>query len=188
MVTVSARFMGSFKLGDNIHHNLDILTYMYERLDDENDTDASLLRKPIIVLIASVAEAVLHDLHMRMKTHTIEGVRGVANSVLTYVRGKQIDKFDTYIVSARKHSLLGPPSEKIYSDLEELRKLRNRIHIQNEKGHFEPDDSRAFNAERQATAERTLESLMKHISDKHPRAEGAQGYVGDFQLPWDEHF
>jgi hypothetical protein len=123
-----------------------------------------------------------------MKTYTTEGVRGIAGSVLTYVRGKKIDKLDQYISSAKKHSLLGPPTESIYDDLEQLQKLRNRIHIQNEKNHFEANDSQAFSSDRQETAEQTLETLMKTISTNHLRPPGARGHVSDFRLPWNEHF
>ncbi len=188
MFTVSAGLIGNFKLGDNINHNLKILAYLYMRQADEHDEEAWVLSKPIIIFIGSIAEAILHDLHQRMQTHTIEGVRGIASSVLAYVRGKKIDKLDHYISSARKHSLLGPSTESIYGDLEQLRKLRNRIHIQNDKNHFEANDSQAFSLDRQVTAEQTLETLIKRISANHPRPAGAQGHVSDFQLPWDEHF
>ena len=188
MFTVSAKFIGDFKLGDNINHNLRILAYLYQRQADPTDTDAWLLRKPIIVLIGSICEAVLHDLHLRMKLYTVEGVRGIASSVLAHVRGKKIDKFGAYIVSAKKHSLLGAPTEDIYDDLDQIRKLRNRVHIQNEKNHFEPNDSQAFSANRQLSAEKTLEKLIKLISENHPRPAHAGGHVADFDLPWGEHF
>jgi len=123
-----------------------------------------------------------------MKTYTAEGVRGITASVLSYVRGKRIDKLEHYISSAKKHSLLGPPTEAIYDDLEQLRKLRNRVHIQNEKNDFEPNDSQAFSRDRQISAERTLERLMKVVSTNHPRAAGVGSHVNDFQLPWNEHF
>lgn len=188
MFTVSAGFIGNFKLGDNINHNLKILAYLYQRQADPHDTDAWLLRKPVTIVLGSICEAILHDLHLRMRTHTIEGVQGIANSVLNYVRGKKIDKFERYISSAKKHSLLGPPTEAIYDDLEQLRKLRNRVHIQNEKFDFEPDDSHAFSKDRQIAGEKTLEKLIKTISTNHPRPAGVNGYVQDFQLPWGEHF
>lgn len=188
MFTVSASFVGDFKLGDNINHNLRILSYLYQRQADPHDTDAWLLRKPIIILLGSICEAILHDLHLRMRTYTTEGVRGIAISVLSYVRGKKIDKFETYISSAKKHSLLGVHTESIYDDLDQLRKLRNRIHIQNDKNHFEPNDSQAFDRDRQISAERTLEILIKTISVNHPRPTNARGHVNDFHLPWGEHF
>ena len=188
MFTVSADFMGDFKLGDNINHNLKIIRYFYERESDPHDGGSWLLRKPTIIILASICEAVLHDLHMRMNTYTNEGVKGVAISVINYVRGKKIDKFEAYISSARKHGLLGPASEQIYSDLEDLRKLRNRVHIQNDKDHFEANDSQAFSADRVRQAEQALEKLVKTISTNHPREAPATGHVGDFEFPWNEHY
>lgn len=188
MFTVSAGFIGNFKLGDNINHNLEILVYCYQRQGDPHDTDAWLLRKPIIIILGSICEAILHDLHMRMKLYTNEGVRGVAISVLSYVRDKKIDKFEHYISSAKRHSLLGLPTESVYDDLERLRKLRNRVHIQNEKNDFESNDSQAFSRARQSSGERTLEKLIKAVSTNHPRPAGVSGHVGDFRFPWNEHF
>ncbi|MBV2121695.1 MAG: hypothetical protein KUF74_09590 [Candidatus Thiodiazotropha sp. (ex Ctena orbiculata)] len=188
MFTVNAGFIGDFKLGDNINHNLKVLAYLYQRQDDPGDADAWLLRKPAIILIGSICEAILHDLHMRMNLYTVEGVKGITATVLSYVRGKKIDKFETYIASAKKHSLLGASSESIYSELEQLRKLRNRVHIQNEKKHFEDNDSQAFSAARQVSAEEALEKLIKTVSSNHPRPAHAAGHVNDFNLPWGEHF
>jgi len=188
MFTVSADFMGDFKLGDNINHNLKIITYFYQCEDNPHDTDSWLIRKPIIIILASICEAILHDLHMRMNTYTAEGVKGVAVSVLSYVRGKKIDKFETYISSARKHALLGVATDPIYNNLEDLRKLRNRVHIQNEKNHFEANDSDAFSLRRIKQAEETLEKLVKTISTNHPRPAPATGHVDDFEFPWNEHY
>jgi hypothetical protein len=186
--TVSAGFIGDFKLGDNINHNLSILKYIYARQADPRDSESWLLRKPAIVTIGSICEAILHDLHMRMNVFTREGVAGIASSVLSHVRGKKIDKFEKYIASARKHSLLGHSSDSIYDDLEELRKLRNRVHIQNEKGHFEPNEGQAFSSSRQASAEMALERLMKVVAKNHPRPTHASGHVQNFMLPWSERF
>ena len=183
MFTVSARFIGNFKLGDNINHNLSILAYLYQRQSDENDKSSWLLRKPIIIIIGSIYEAILYDLHLRMKTYTVEGVREAASSVLSYARGKRIDKFKLYITSAMKHLLLGSQSESIYNDLEELRKLRNWVHIQNEKNHFKPNDSQAYSNDRQVSAERALEKLTKIISTNHPRPSHASYHAYDFQFP-----
>lgn len=188
MFTVNSGFIGDFKLGDNINHNLEILEYLYARMADPADHDSWVLRKPAVIIIGSICEAILHDLHMRINVFTREGVTGMATSVLSHVRGKKLDKFEKYIASAKKHKLLGPSSDAIYNDLEELRKLRNRVHIQNEKGHFEPDDGRAFNSRRQESAEKALEKLIKTVAINHPRPAHAAGHVQDFNLPWHEHY
>lgn len=188
MFTVSSEFMGSFKLGDNINHNLKTLGYLYQLQGEPNNRSAWLLRKPIIITIASMCEAALYDLHFRMRTYTNEGVQGVASSVLEYVRGKKIDKFELYIPSAKKHCLLGHKDDDIYGELDTLRRLRNRIHIQNEKNDFESNDSQAFSAARQTLSEKVMERLFKMMASDHPRPEGASGFVNDFELPWAEHF
>src|SRR5688572_6161374 len=104
MFIVSSGFMGKFKLGDNINHTLEVLkTLDGVQRADENPT---LLCKPITILIGSICEAILYDFHFRMKRHTFEGVKNVAESVLDYVRGVHLDEFGKYIASAKKHGLL----------------------------------------------------------------------------------
>ena len=165
-----------------------VVTYFYQRENDPHDTDSWLVRKPLIILLASISEAILHDLHMRMKTYTTEGVSGIAVTVLSYVRSKKISMFEKYISSARKHTLLGAASDPIYNDLDDLRKLRNRIHLQNDKNHFEANDSDAFSLRRLVQAERALETLVKTVSNNHPRSAPATGHVDDFHFPWNEHY
>lgn len=122
-----------------------------------------------------------------MKTYTNEGVQGVTTSVLEYVRGKKIDKFELYISSAKKHSLLGPKDDDIYGELDKLRKLRNRVHIQNDKNYLDANDSQAFSRGRQISSEKVMEKLFKKMASDHPRPDAATGFVNDFQLPWNEH-
>ncbi len=182
MVTISSGFIGSFKLGDNIVHNLSILGELYASQKAGTSEQRELLRKPIIVTIASIAEAVLFDLYLRINSFTREGVANIPPIVLDEIRTKTIDEFAKYIDNAKSKSLLGG-STGIYDSLTELRKLRNRIHIQNAKSHFEPDEIDAFNASRQADAESTLETLLKYMEKNYPRTADKK-CVEDFVLPW----
>jgi hypothetical protein len=143
--------------------------------------------KPIILLIATIGEAVLYDFHLRVQTFTSEGVKNVAKNVVDCIRGKRIDEFQKYIASAKKHELLEGRDSDIYETLEQLRKLRNRIHIQNTKGDFEPHDRDTFTMDRQRAAEKTLEKVIKVMATKYLRPEHNQGFVAGFRLPWDEH-
>jgi len=185
MITISSNFIGNFKLGDNIVHNLNILRELCASQKNGNANQQRLLRKPIILIIASVAEALLFDLYLRIENYTNEGVPNIPDEVLEEIRTKTIDEFAKYISNARSKSLLGADLE-LYDDLDELRKLRNRIHIQNTKNHFESDDRAAFNRDRQTAAERTLEILIKTIERDYTRV-GVGGFVGDFILPWNDH-
>ena len=73
----------------------------------------------------------------------------------------------------------------LYKELDDLRKLRNRIHIQNTKNDFERDEYRAFSDERKLLAEKVLEEILRTMAAKYSREHN---YVSDFELPWDSHF
>ena len=182
MVTIPSGFIGSFKLGDNIVHNLAILRELYAAQSTGTEEQRSLLRKPISVLIASVAEAVLFDLYLRINKFTREGVANIPDAVLDDIRNKTIDEFAKYIDNAKSNSLLGS-DDAIYDALTNLRKLRNRVHIQNTRRHFEADESDAFSEDRQANAEWALETLLQKMHTDYGR--NMQQHVEDFVLPWD---
>ncbi len=67
MFTVSSHFIGSFKLGDNINHNLRIITLLYRYFEAGEETERELLCKPIILILVSITEAILHDFHFRIR-------------------------------------------------------------------------------------------------------------------------
>lgn len=64
--------------------------------------------------------------------------------------------------------------------------MRNRVHIQNTKGYFEPDDDVAFNDARLTLSERALELVMRTMAKKYARPQ--HNFVQDFELPWNAHF
>lgn len=93
-----------------------------------------------------------------------------------------------YIASARKHDFFDAGDTNFYERLEELARLRNRVHIQNEKNDTPRNESAAFTEQRKVQAERVLEKVLKTMAAKFPRPERAQNYVANFRLPWEEHF
>ena len=189
MFTVGSGFIGNFKLGDNINHNLAVLALLY-RYSREGDAESKrLLCKPITILLVSVIEAVLHDFHSRIRTFTWEGVINLPPSISEYVRSlRRIDELEKYIASAKKHDFFDAADQGFYDQLDELRRIRNRVHIQNLKGDFEANDFNAFNDRRKVLAEKVLEKTMKVMLAKYPRTTDVQGYVAPFILPWNEHF
>ncbi|MGO8843398.1 MAG: hypothetical protein ACLQF1_20420 [Methyloceanibacter sp.] len=187
MFEIDSGFIGNFKLGDNINHNLAIMRLFYEQFDRVTNYEKRLLCKPIILLQVSIIEAVLYDLHTRIRMFTWEGVRNLTTEAINHVRASHIDKLDKYIASARRHDFFELADSDYYDRLEELRRLRNRIHIQNEKRHFEADEWHAFNEQRKVQAERALEKTMRTMASKFMRPPHTH-YVGVFELPWVEHF
>lgn len=188
MFRVKSDFMGSFKLGDNINHNLKILSLLYSFQANSTEDKKILLNKPIIITLASICEAILYDLHERITCHTHEGVRNIAQNAITWIRSKKIDEFSKYIASAKKHDFFDARDPQLYEDLDILRKLRNRIHIQNPKNHFESDEKNAFTYDRKIIAEKVLEKVLKQMLRKYIRKKDATGHVADYELPWEKHF
>ena len=136
---VGDNFFGDFKLGDNVQYNLKVLRGLYSAQSQAGDS-GPFFRKPITILLASIAEALLYDLFWRMKHHTREGVPNVIEDVLVEEREKTRDKFKTLIDGAKKHHLFADEGDGIYDRLDRLREVRNRIHIQNSNAKLERDE------------------------------------------------
>lgn len=186
VVVIDSSFIGNFKLGDNINFNLSAAAALYAvRHSTTNGTHARALCKPICVTLISIIEALLHDLHRRVQVFTREGVKSIASGILAYIRAKQLDKMDHLIGSARKHNLLHAEAN-FYTELDELRQVRNRVHIQNSPPRLEPDEYQVFTPTMVVRAEIALERVMRALAEHYARPTHA-GHVEDFQLPWDTH-
>jgi hypothetical protein len=145
-----------------------------------------LLCKPVVILLVSLIDAVFYDLHTRIKTFTGEGVGKIIASSIAYIRTqKKLDDFGKYIASAKKHGLIEPPNDKLYDDLDELRKLRNRIHIQNTKNYPPRNEFDAFTEDKKLLAEKAVEKTLRIMANKYARK---LDYVDNFNLPWVPHF
>jgi hypothetical protein len=186
MFKVSSSFIGDFKTGDNIIYNLSCLKVLYAAQESASSSEAGLFSKPITITMVSIIEALLHDLFYRIKNHTSEGVQNIAIKVLKDVRSKTLDQLETYIAAAKKHDLLGAAGTDLYEKLDELRKVRNRIHIQNVKQQQPLNENKVFTISRQKSTKAVLEQVLKHVADKYKRPEHIQGFLGSFELPWDE--
>lgn len=189
MFQVDSGFIGDFKTGDNINYNLKLLELLYRIFSRSSSSEKQLLYKPIIILIISVIEAVLHDFHKRISLFTLEGVQNLASKIINYIRLKadNIDELSKYIDSARKHDLMDASNPDFYVKLDLLRKVRNRVHIQNAKAQLEPDDRNVFTEDRKILAEQILEQILKVMSAKYPRPASVSNFVHPFILPWEEH-
>ena len=143
MFKVASNFFGSFKIGDNINYNLVILRQLYKCLNDLKKEEKNLLYKPITIIIVSIIEALLYDfIEIRIKTHTREGVGKLHTKTLEAIRKSKFDNMSKYIDCVEKYKLLR--FKKIYTNLDDLRKLRNRVHIQNTKKDFEVNEDEVW--------------------------------------------
>ncbi len=180
---IPAVFIGSFKIGDNISHNLDSLNLIYKYYEDAEENEKSLLIKPIVTQIAFIIEAILYDFRGRVKGHTREKSVKIPSSLISVFQNKPNDQFNFYIEQSRKYNLFDAKTTEICDRLDNLRLLRNRVHIQNKENHQPRDEKDAFNQKAKNEGEFLLKYIMNYMAENHPRPKGAQvGY--DFVLPF----
>jgi hypothetical protein len=186
--TVKSNFWSSFKIGDNVFHNLEVLALLYRLYACASQAEKRLLRKPVIILLGSITEAILHDLHRRFQLNHIEVAREYPNHAAAFDRARKADDFGKYIAVAETHNFFAA-KPSFYEKLRVVRKLRNRVHIQNRWQDFESDESRVFTADRLKLAEYVLEAVAKRASLRLPRRAvlGRTKYVPDLEFPWNPH-
>ncbi|MFA4942785.1 MAG: hypothetical protein WC564_04075 [Patescibacteria group bacterium] len=188
---IKSNFIYSFKIGDNICYNFEILNTLYKYFEEENDRNKLLLCKSITITVISIIEALLIDFYYRINSLVREGVPGFDPDMLKVVRediskDKEFFKFEKIIKNIKEKNLFNK-SESFYDALDKLRKLRNRIHIQNQKQFVEPDEALAFNHNRRELSEIICEIILKKLESEHGRGETFD-YVNDFFAPWGPHY
>jgi hypothetical protein len=86
MLKVSSAFIGNFKIGDNIHYNLEVLKTLYACNEELSPDQKRFLDKPITVTLVSICEALIYDFIDRSKFFTQEGVTGLSEEALERLR------------------------------------------------------------------------------------------------------
>ncbi len=184
---IQPKFFASFKINDNIVYNLRTLEILYSQFEEGDDDVKKHLRKPITLTLVSILEAILFDLYQRINRYKLEGVPNMTSDLLSAIRGKELDKLEKYIQNAKKHDLFEVGETNFYVRLDDLRKARNRIHIQNEKRHEPQDEGLVFRDDLKISAEKCLEKIIKNLNEKHPRSDAHVQYMAILRLPWSEH-
>lgn len=185
---IKSTFFCIFSIGDNVVYNLGILRSLYYAYDNGVKINKSNLIKPIIIFSAAIIEAVLYDFHKRIKHNSVEGIANLTLEAVMYIKGKQLDKLEVFIESAKKHDFFDEKDTNFYKKLDDLRILRNRIHIQNDKNYKPEHEMEIFHEDKKHLAEECLEKVLKTMSTKYPRPGNMSNYVEDMILPWDTIF
>jgi hypothetical protein len=87
------------------------------------------------------------------------------------------------------HKLLSKDlSSKIYNDLYNFIKMRNRIHIQNQKNESPEKETEIWNTENVNKCGQVLKEAILYICEHYPRLErfGKVPSRDIFPTPWDE--
>ena len=182
------KFIWTFKRGDNIMYNFEILAALYKAR--KNFTKVDVFNKPITITIVSILEAMLidfldrlhiatHHLPANLSRETIVAIKteiGKAKKPTKTIDGRiyyrrKIYNFSEIVDIFEKHELFGTKGSEIYGLLRLFGDMRNRVHIENYYKVLETDESSVFSSSRLASLEKVLELLWAKM-------------ISDYKRPW----
>jgi hypothetical protein len=177
--TFSSNFVGSFKVGDNLCFNADLLCDLME-----NNTEGRF-NKLIVVQAGSMVEAALQQIIFRAQNFNVEGVPNITEADRNEIENKKVEKFAAIIDVMRKYGVLNGLGDGIYEELHKLRKYRNKIHIQDiiDIKDVSRDEGEAFSDAIRKWSLNLNFKLLKYLSDKLSRPPGLDGYVRPLKVP-----
>lgn len=179
----------NYKVGDNIAFNFKQLFFLYNQRDKEALLHKKMLyNKYIAVTVVSIIEAVLYDFIVRLSEATTHFPACISSEKRSQIK-KEIDE-SKQVFSSRergeykrvknysnkelrnlllKYELLGQKTSPIYNDFEEAVFLRNRIHIFNWFGNFEPDEENVFTNQRVENVEHLAVTIITYLASTYSR-------------------
>lgn len=176
---IKCTFIGDFKVGDNIAQNCASLCALCE------NNSHGKFNKLIVVQAGSIIEAALDQIFYRAQNHTREGVPNIPAETLEKIRGKEIERFNNIIQSLRAHEMLDGIGRTIYKDLDTVRELRNRIHIQfdDKPKDVARDEQIAFNDDRTNWALELCGIVLDFLAKTFPRPKSLETYAHSVSIP-----
>src|SRR2546428_11947745 len=137
---INGTFMWSFKKGDNIVYNFEILWELY-KARGVKQSRTPYYNKPITLLIVAIIECIFDDFINRVGQHVYDRIPNLTSKEIILIQAKKLDKLEHYISIAKKYSLFERDAS-FYETLHFLRRARNRFHIQNSLHHLDPNESK----------------------------------------------
>lgn len=177
---ITGTFMWSFKKGDNIIYNLEIVWELYEA--KSRSTDKRKYNKPIIVTLVSIIECILDDFAYRIRGHVRDTVPNISQADIEKFRTRKYDKLEHYIAASKKFNLFNRTVD-FYDLMDELRKARNRVHIQNSTNQLASDEYNVFTDALLIKTQRAFEVVLGTMIMRFPR-HGRTIAPRSVPLPW----
>jgi hypothetical protein len=177
--TLNCFFIGEFKVGDNLVRNANALC----RLSEMNDK--GLFNKLIVIQAGSIVEAALGQIIYRAQNFNREGVPNITEEDRKKIESTEIEKFNNILQAMKKYKILDGLGEKIYDELHDLRKYRNKIHIQDDvdiKG-VSRDEDDAFSETLVAWSLELCIRVLKHLNEKYRRPKDLERFAHEIAIP-----
>jgi hypothetical protein len=176
---ILCKFIGDFKVGDNLVRNADALC----KLSAANEN--GLFNKLMVIQAGSIVEASLNEIIYRAQNFNKEKVTNIAEADRKAIAAKDIDKFNTIIDVMKRYKILDGLGAGIYDELHKLRKYRNKVHIQADVDikDVSRDEDKAFS---KTIVDWSLEltvRVLKHLNDKFPRPKDLEQFAHELSIP-----
>lgn len=174
--TITCRFIGDFKVGDNLVRNADALC----RLSTTNED--GVLNKLMVLQAGSIVEASLHEIIYRAQNFNREGVPNISKADRDELATKTVELFN---VIMQKYKILDGLGGEIYDDLHKLRRYRNKVHIQADVGikGVPRDEDRAFPRETVTWSLAFVVRVLRYLNDQFPRPKELEQFAHELKIP-----
>lgn len=177
--TILCRFIGDFKVGDNLVFNADLLCKLVS-----SDESASF-NKLIVLQAGAIIEAALSQIIYRAQNFNREGVPNISEADRLEIEGKKVERFKAIIDVMKKYKILDSYGQGIYDELDRLREYRNKVHIQTDIGikGVSRDEEKAFSDDIRKWALQLNVSLLRHLSEQFPRPKDLEQFAHELTVP-----
>ncbi len=175
-------FFWDFKRMDNVNYNFKVVENLC-KVKKEDHLD--IFNKPIIIILVSIIECILYDFLRRINQHTNEIIPGLDHKKINDTKNKIIDELSPIIAHIKKHNYLQEiKGEVLYDNLDELRKLRNRVHIQNRNNQLDRNEDKIWTNYSVQLAGNTLERICIVLCNSYSRPGKSPISFRNFPKPW----
>jgi len=180
----SKQFFWDFKRMDNVNYNFEIVELLYAAKRETGSNRR--FNKPIIILIMAIIECSIYDFIIRINEYSQDSFPNITQTVVSFFRGKkETDELRRLIPLIESQNLFRVPSgDSLYTDLEHLRKVRNRVHIQNKFSTLQQDEAKVFTNAELGRAQECLEKVYDALCNVYPRWQNQPISMNDFPRPW----
>lgn len=178
------QFFWDFKRMDNVNYNFEIVELLYEAKKQANNNPH--FNKPLIILLVAIIECMLYDFLIRIQTRSNDPLPNLAEPVINFFKNSNTtDELKRLIPEIKSQNLLNcRTGDTIYGDLEDLRIVRNRLHIQNKYNALDKDELRVFTNTELRKAEHCFEKICETLCNVYPRWNKQPLPMVDFPRPW----
>ena len=178
------QFFWNFKRMDNVNYNFEIVQILYiAKTQNGNDRR---FNKPIILQLMAIIECMLYDFFDRTRTFTNDPFPNItAQTIIDLRTMRETDQLKDLLPPLVAQNVLAVPTgSTLYADLEHLRIVRNRMHIQNRYNALFPDEVNVFTNAELALAEQCFEKVCDALCNVYPRWNKQPLSMADFPRSW----